>query len=518
MADDNYLAAINAARQNARGAVRRRIDQTIDPMDSAAAMDRLQGTSVMPTTGQVDPGVSGVFRTAGGGGSAPVRTAVSGGGAAPVTATAGPLQRLFGTGGGQTVVSQPMQTQGQCQIINGRKVCPNSSSSMMTPAPMMGSTVVSSAPAATTVMSSGPVEYSSAPIATDSQSMLQRAVQLGSEATGYGLGPAAQAGRAANESARLGAWGMEQQHLDLANRAADHSVYLDKNFKGPAMASETALNYAQIGVTKDASSIGRFENRQAMAREVFEGRANPNWYIDNVVSQYSANPGVNNSSQKQSRQIDARQELRTGLTPEAARQEASREIFTGMIMYDLIRSNAGLRTIADDPNATVDADVSQPESDPVKLRYSLGKMAAAYAERGGFDGDLPAVQMRLMNDLRTLHGTLTSYFLDERRNNADYARLTPAQRAQEDETAVQRGRDAAIAIERATMDQMQTWHGQYRRGEFNRDNPWSPRTTGNPVGGMLPSVEFWGGRTIDSNNSLPPTEEPKPAPAEVKST
>lgn len=510
---DNYLAGVNAARQRARGAIRGRIDQTIDPMESAAEMDRLQGASVMQTTGQVDPGVRGVFQLAGGGGSAPVRTAV-GGGEAPVTATAGPLQRFFGGGGGgQPVMSQPMQSSGQCQIINGRRVCPGSSSAV-SQAPMMSSTVVSSAPVATTVMpqSSGPVEFG-----TDPDSLMRRAVQLGSEATGYGLGPAAQAGRAANESMRLGTWGMEQKQLDQRGTEFEEQKFVNRE-KAKAMASESALNYAMVGATKDTSSIGRFENRQAMAQEVFEGRANHNWYIDSVVSQYAASAGLQDKSQSRDRRVTPRPAVDTGLTPEQIRQEASREIYTGSIMYDLIRSNNGLRTLADTPNATLDADVSQPDTDRYKLRNSLGAMASSYAERGGFEGEFSAVQMRLMNDLRTLHGAMSTYFVDERRNNADYATLPAARRAQEDETAIQRGRDAAIAIQSAAMNQMQAWHGQYHSGTFNRNDPWAERTTGNPVGGVFPSVEFWTGRTVDSNDTLPPPKKAEPKPPEGKST
>lgn len=120
----NYVEQINAARQRARGSIRNRIDQIIDPMDSAAEMDRLQGSNVMQTTGQVDPGVSNVFRLAGGGGgSAPIRTAV-GGGEAPVQATSGPvrdwIRGVAGGGGG----SAPQQTTSSCRMENGRWVCP----------------------------------------------------------------------------------------------------------------------------------------------------------------------------------------------------------------------------------------------------------------------------------------------------------------------------------------------------------------------------------------------------------
>lgn len=377
----------------------------------------------------------------------------------------------------------------------------------------MGGTVASSAPVATTVMS-----QPSAPVATDGDSLVQRAVELGSTATGYGLGPAAQAGRAANESARVGAWGMEQKHLDQRANEFAHSQHLDEKYKGPAIAANTALDYAMVGATNDTSSIGRFDNRQKMAREVFEGRANHSWYIDSVVSQYAASAGMQNKSQDRDRRVTPRPAVDIGLTPEQVRQEASREIFTGSIMYDLIASNNGLRTIADTPDATLDTDVSQPDSDPIKLRNSLGGMASAYAEQGGFDGDYSAVQLRLRSDLRTLHGSLSTYFLNERRNNADYASLPESVRAREDETAVQRGRDAAIAIQDAAMAQMKVWHGQFQRGEFNRNDPWAARTTGNPVLGTFPSVEFWTGRTVDSNNTLPPPNKAEPKPPEGKAT
>jgi hypothetical protein len=293
---------------------------------------------------------------------------------------------------------------------------------------------------------------------------------------------------------------------------------LDEKYKGPAIVANTALDYAMVGATNDTSSIGRFENRQKMAQAVFEGRGNATWYIDSVVSQYAANAGMQNKSQDRDRRVTPRPAVDIGLTPEQVRQEASREIFTGMIMYDLISSNNGLRIIADTPDATLDTDTSQPDNDPIRLRNSLGGMAAAYVEQGGFEGDFSAVELRLRNDLRTLHGSLTTYFLNERRNNADYASLPASRRAQEDETAMQRGRAAAVKIQDAAMAQMGKWYGQYHRGEFNRNNPWAPRTEGRPVGGVFPSVEFWTGRTVDSNDTLPPPQKAEPKPPEGKST
>ena len=46
MAQPNYLEEVNRARQQARGGRRRRVDDIVNPMDSAAAMDRLQGVEV----------------------------------------------------------------------------------------------------------------------------------------------------------------------------------------------------------------------------------------------------------------------------------------------------------------------------------------------------------------------------------------------------------------------------------------------------------------------------------------
>jgi hypothetical protein len=74
--NQNYLTEVNRDRQQARSSRRRRLDDTINPLDSAAAMDRLQGVDVGDfSSGGVDsPPIMLASMPGGGGGTAAVTT------------------------------------------------------------------------------------------------------------------------------------------------------------------------------------------------------------------------------------------------------------------------------------------------------------------------------------------------------------------------------------------------------------------------------------------------------------
>lgn len=137
MAEPNYVEEINRQRQQARQ--RTRSSQIIDPLESQAQMDRMQGASVSSGSRSfpMDSGSSPIIATAGSGrGSIPVRTAGF------------PIIR-----GGGTVVSSPMMTSGDC--ANGQ--CGTSQPMYSSPMPM-GGTVVSGMPMGSTVVSGMPIE------------------------------------------------------------------------------------------------------------------------------------------------------------------------------------------------------------------------------------------------------------------------------------------------------------------------------------------------------------------------
>lgn len=517
----NYVEAINAARQRTRGSVRQRIDQIIDPLESAGAMDRMQGTSVMPTTGQVDPGVDGVISLAGGGGgAAPVRTAV-GGGKAPITTTTGPVRQwLRGGGGGQSVVGGQKQSSGQCRRdANGNWVCPGSSS------------VVSQAPMASTTVSSPVVTSAAQSPAQTSTSVSAPMVPLDPAyhiTQGLSYGDTAIAERAmdrspvsgmnvlqADRSTRVG---LELADIQQRDRELDEQKFVNRE-KAKVMEAETALTYAQADATNDTSSVGSFGNRARMAQRVFEGKANHNWYIDSVMRQLGAGAPFSDETKDRKRSVGERPAnpaVEAAGGADKMRQELRREIFTGSVVYDLIRSNKGLQAIADTPGATLDIDTSREDGDPIMMRNSLSGIASSYAQNGALEQPFSEVRLNLMNDLRTLKGAVSTMFLDERRNNADYASLSNEQRAIEDQTALARGWEAATAIEQTIMDKMYEWHGQYKRGTFNADDPWKPKDRPNQyIGGWLPVFDF---SPSDSNNTLPPPKAPKAPSEEAKAT
>lgn len=512
MAEDNYLAAINAARQRTRGDVRRRIDQIIDPLDSAAQMDRMQGTSVMPTTGQVDPGAGNIMQLAGGR-SAPVRTAV-GGGSAPVQATAGrrgPIQRMFG-GGGQTTV----QSQGNCRIVNGQKVCGGGAS-----APFASDYEVS-APATTTVQKPASTTTQISPADMSSAGLIAQGLQQGDMATEERRAGTARVSSMHDRQAdRQVEVGMHLGEVELREKELEEQKFVNRE-KAKTLAAAAALEYAQAGHTRDKFPAARFEDRAAKARDVFEGRASHNNYADFVVAQQAAAAGFSDETKDRKRSVDARPAIEDGRTLADVRKEALREIHTGTLVHGLMYANEGLKQIADTPGASLDAlKLAQADTDTIGLRSAAAGIARSYHENGAFTGTLSQLEQNLRSDLNMLRGSVASYFQDERRNEADFAGLSPDRQADELDAARRRGFAAADSITRQVNDQMRAWWGQSKRGEFNELDPYSPKRRGAPpANNTHPYLRKpAAAATIDSNNTLadpPPEGIDSPPPARAK--
>ena len=107
MAQPNYLEEVNRARQQARGGRRRRVDDIVNPMDSAAAMDRLQGVEVSDFS-------------SGGADSPPINlaAALSTGGGGTATKSS-PFRTAAGSNASPTTVSQTQCPGGRCNINRG---------------------------------------------------------------------------------------------------------------------------------------------------------------------------------------------------------------------------------------------------------------------------------------------------------------------------------------------------------------------------------------------------------------
>lgn len=128
----NYLSGVNQARQAGRTARRKRTEDMLSPLESAAAMDRLQGVDVGDFSGVVDTPSTNII---------------------PV---------IFGNrrGGGGYSSPQPQYFDGPQESYSASSPCANGQCGIRTSAPMAAPTTVYSTPSYTsspTVVTSSPV-------------------------------------------------------------------------------------------------------------------------------------------------------------------------------------------------------------------------------------------------------------------------------------------------------------------------------------------------------------------------
>jgi hypothetical protein len=502
MAEDqkNYLAEVNAARQRARGSVRSRIDQIIDPMQSAADMDRLQGTSVMPTTGQVDPGVEDVFGLAsGGGGAAPVRTAV-GGGKAPVRTAAGPIQRVFG-GRSAPTQSAPMQSSGQCQIINGRRVCPGSSSTV-SQAPM-SSTVVSSAPMTTTVAQqpmssgpSGPPDTSTYGQIWDQATSLRPvdgqvgvSVQLERKALTYG-----------DYDQQAQERGLEYAKIDLSRRIADQKYELGK--------SESRLADEQAVMTKQHTAPGYAEIKTDLLLQVQDKKITPETAVEAIVKMHTTPLQPDNKREKAGKETAPFTNDQLNQVTASAR----REVFGTLFIRNAIDESPVLRQHANvmagvDLNAESPGDATGKPKDVV-LGDALTKLAQTYERTGVFDKPWEEVSMLLTNDAGTvLRSQIPKMFTAERQDEFalmkdPQARIEAQKKAVDDGIAYAKGLEEYVTLSVRSMWERR----QAGDGSFNPSFPFPPKQKAIPSGAwplFVPEED----KPVDSNNTMAPVPE-----------
>ena len=494
---ENYVAAVNAARQRARGAIRSRIDTIIDPMQSAAEMDRLQGASVMQTTGQVDPGVSNAFRLSGGG-SAPVRTAV-GGGEAPVKATAGPLRRMLGIGGGQTVVGQSEQSSGQCQIINGRRVCPGSSSAV-TQAPM-SSTVVSSAPVATTVMPPSRAPVSSGPPDTSSFG------QIWDQATGMRSVSPAISAQTERQALAYGDYYQQEQERDLERARLNLSLRISDQ-KYDLGKAEARLTDAQAVMTKQHTAPGYAEIKTDLLQQVQDKKITPETAVEAIVKMHTTPLQPDTKREKPGKETAPFTNEQLNEVTASAR----REVFGTLFIRNAIDDSPVLRQHANvmagvDLNAAAPGDTSGKPKDVV-LEDALTKLAQTYHRTGVFSRPWEEVSMLLTNDVGTvLRSGLPRMFTAERQD--EFAAIKdPQARLEAEKVAIDQGTAYAKVLEDyVTLSVRSMWErNQAGDGSFTPSFPFSTKKK------VIPSVAWplfmpEENKPVDSNNTMPPVPQ-----------
>lgn len=248
---DNYLSRVNADRQRLRKA--RRSD-VIDPLESAAQMDRLRGVDVG------DAGFSGAVDTP------PMRTAAmlasTGGGGAPVQTA------VFGRRPAQTTVRSSMPMMGGC--ANGRCGIPNSQTIVGEPlfsVPQQPATATTVAPQATAVAPDNRPEAER--FRSRAQASMDAATSLGA-----GLGPA-QATRVyaadAETNAQLARDALNQEavraDIDIQRKAA--------NDASAQMQAQTQKTLEDAGMIRAATPRGYADDQTALLSKAIKTGATP---------------------------------------------------------------------------------------------------------------------------------------------------------------------------------------------------------------------------------------------------
>lgn len=500
MAEDNYLAAVNAARQRTRTDVRRRIDQIIDPMESAANMDRMQGANVMRTTGQVDPGVSGVFQLAGGGGgSAPIRTAV-GGGDAPVQAT-GIFSRQRG---GQTTVQRG--NTGNCRKVNGKWVCGDSAP----PATVQQAEAPTqqSAPAQTSTVPapSRPATYQD--IWTTSDGLFGNAIGM------RHTDPATAAtteryGMVVDSRAPL-LIEADQRDKDrvLATQIATDRGISEKD-KAQALLlqaqGEKALSGQQAQMTKEHTADGYSDTAMKKLAEVTDHSLNPEIAVDSIMMMHNQPLPADEKRKQPGAQA-------TPLTSDQYTEKyksTRRMVYGTLFISNAIKDSKALRqhaNVMDGADISGDGEDGAPED--IVMKDALEKLAAGYMRAGVFDQPYEELQLVLENDVGTvLRRELPELWLAERQD--EFAAMQPQERTEAEKVAREQAKEYATAMTDYVNLRVTDMWARKQRGDFDIKSPWKAteyRAFGSPPPDTRPMPQTrQSPATIDSNNTLPDT-------------
>lgn len=472
MAEQNYLAAENAARRQARMRTRGRIDQMIDPLESAATMDRLQGANVSGDLGtgaaEYDPGSFPIVRmaaSAGGGGRSPFRTAQmstdDGEADAPaVTTVAGGrfLGRMLG--GGPTVVQGGFAPDspcagGNCPVPQGGRVISSGPVQMGT---VVGEPVIE-----------GGIVQESMPSYASPHPNYQAAVDARNvdPATAAVLQAA---GNAATDESRF------QQTLDFQKSMASRQQWLDmlgfvmdsadqdirRNTAEAAAEHERAMAaYVRAGTPAD-----RARTRQELLNQVHYNGMSPESFVEAEVAAASRLPPVSN---KEGRPVGGVQPVSDAQLEETKRN-ARREAYGGKFFAQFIRHSRTLRADANTPGAFTDTDAG--------ARAAVASLVSAYTNAGLFPqrGEQGKPWSRVAEALdNDLYNVLTTGIpaLYEKEAEDEIALLPKEKQPAARDAARQRGLDTALNIFGVTKESMRTFYMASLRGEFDPSNPFA---------------------------------------------
>lgn len=391
--NQNYLTEINRDRQQARSSRRRRLDDTINPLDSAAAMDRLQGVDVGDfSSGGVDSPPIMLASMPGGGG---------GGGTAAVT-TVGytrPVQRQ------QTPQYLPAQ-RGPC--ANGK--CFPQSGVVTSSMPTSTTVVTQSAPMMTRAPMSTVASTPSAPRGTAQYYESRADGALGSFAAEGRSNPIAgkayQLESVINETRRQEQTILERQReverdLAPAREAAIAATKADTQEK----LSTAALNTATAQKVREATASYSAETEAQMLEDIILQGKSPETFV-NAMTKLDSNMGA----------LDEQGKAQANMMAASPQQVAKRRrqafgAFGAHIMLSSAAFDEHAREtpaqqvgmVGRDPNTGAPVESVQPKGDnPDKratIQRSLDAIAAGYRDAKLLGGDWRDLNAALINDV-----------------------------------------------------------------------------------------------------------------------
>lgn len=411
MAEENYMQQNNGARQQARVSRRKRIDGLLDPMESAATMDRLQGADVGGGfSGAVDSPSANILplvMRGGGGGDG------GGDGGSGLATTV----QTVANRGGLRQFSPPAQggcKDGQCGIPR----------STVTSAPT--ATTTASAPAATTVSRPPP---STTPVTPEG--LYSQARERSSAATGVARSNPTEGAMLRDEARGLrgdaDAMALQERakrvdDADIANAAeAAKSARILAESEAVKNRGEAAASFSTADLADEATGIKYAAKQDQLLSDVVLSGKSPSYYAD---ARLKMDANTMSSVNKSDTGVAVTMQPQLGPDVEKKRQQYMREGFAAHAVYMLTTSeqfNEEMRSrpadqvgvarvggmVGKDPKTGAPVEFKEDavyaktaeRRKNESISRSMEAMASGYAANGALGTDWNTLNARLYNDV-----------------------------------------------------------------------------------------------------------------------
>ena len=417
-ATPNYLEEVNRARQQSRSSRRQRVDGIINPMDSAAAMDRMQGVDV-----------SGF--SSGGADSPPINLAgmLASGGAGTATKSS-PFRTAAGSNASPTTVSQTQCPGGRCNINRG----------MQFPC-----TVVMSEPIVTSA-SPMPAPVQSTVDVGDPESLVREGVNLmrsgplsndpsyrGTSVTvGQSLAALGETGKARK---------LAEGQLALESSMSQRAAALAER----AMDAQEPLLAAQVKAANELTMQGSGEQRTAQLDAVADGQLSVPDYVTGQAELHSR------ASAEQGKPLTPEDAatLRAGWRQQGYAALAARSFIFAQDAASLAKAGGNV----------------DPTMGRQMMQAGVASLANSYTKEGLFSKDWATVQTQINQDLMPV---LERGFLeaDMRFKRSELDALPDNERAIRSEEIRLQSQVNALAAFNGISDELYERHTQQDRGVY----------------------------------------------------